>query len=89
MVDGPPATNRAQPTARGAGTNRPREKLAYFAGVMTEDGDLDSYARVEQELKLTALERDEANKLVKNVCAVLKGVVQQAACGSPGRQGWG
>jgi hypothetical protein len=29
---------------------------------------------------LTALERDEANELVKNVCAVLKDVVQQAAC---------
>jgi len=61
-------------------SERAREKLKYFAGVTTEDGDLDSYARFEQELKLTALERDEANQLVKNVCAVLKGVVQQAAC---------
>lgn len=61
-------------------SERAREKLKYFAGVTTEGGDLDSYARFEQELKLMALERNEANELVKNVCAVLKGVVQQAAC---------
>ena len=61
-------------------SERTREKLKYFARVTTEDGDLDPYARFEQELKLTALERNEANELVKNVCAVLKGVVQQAAC---------
>lgn len=61
-------------------SERAREKVKYFAGVTTEDGDLDSCARFEQELKLTALERDEANELVKNVCAVLKGLVQQAAC---------
>jgi hypothetical protein len=42
--------------------------------------DVDSHARFEQELKLTALERDEAKDLVKNICAVLKGVVQPAAC---------
>jgi hypothetical protein len=59
-------------------SERAREKLTYVAGVM--NGDSDSYARFEQELKLTALERGEANELVKNVCAVLKGVVQQAAC---------
>ena len=40
---------------------------------MAHDGNSDSYA-----LKLTALERDETNELVKNVCAVLKGVVQRA-----------
>ena len=64
----------------GAATQseRGREKLTYLTGV--KNGDSDSYARFEQELKLTALERDEANELVKNVCAVLKGVVQQAAC---------
>lgn len=61
-------------------SERVREKLAYFAGITTEDGDLGSYARFEQELKVTALERDEANELVKDVCAVLTGVVQQAAC---------
>jgi hypothetical protein len=59
-------------------SDRAREKLTYVAGV--KNGDSDSYARFEQELKLTVLERDEANELVKNVCAVLKGVVQQAAC---------
>jgi hypothetical protein len=35
--------------------------------------------RFEQEFKLMALERDETDELVKNVCDVLKGVVQQAA----------
>lgn len=40
---------------------------------------LDSYAGFEQELKLSALEKGEANELVKNVCAVLKSVVQQQA----------
>jgi hypothetical protein len=52
-------------------SERAWEKLAYFAGVTTEDGDLDSYAWFEQELKLTALKRDEANELVKNVCALV------------------
>jgi hypothetical protein len=55
-----------------------REKLALVAAVTVNEAD--SYARFEQELKLTALERDEANDLVKNICAVLKGVVQPAAC---------
>jgi|SRR6266850_3937297 len=59
-------------------SERAREKLTYVTGV--KNGDSDSCARFEQELKLTALERDEAKELVKNVCAVLKGVVQQAAC---------
>lgn len=62
----------------GSQSERAWEKLAYFAGVMTEDGDLDSYIQVEQELKLTALKQDEANELVKNVCAILKGVVVSA-----------
>jgi len=56
------------------------EKLAYFADVTTEDSDLDSYAQFEQELKLTALKRGEANELVKNMCTVPTGMVQQAAC---------
>jgi hypothetical protein len=62
-------------------SERAREKLTYVAGVSAENGggDSDAYARFEQELKLTALERDETDELVKNVCAVLKGVVQQAA----------
>jgi hypothetical protein len=54
-------------------SERAREKLTYVATV-------DSYASFEQELKLSALEREEANELVKDVCAVLKGVAQQAAC---------
>ena len=61
-------------------SERAREKLAYFADVTTEDGDLDSYAWFEQELKLTALKQGKANELVKNVCAVPTGVVQQAVC---------
>ena len=61
-------------------SERAWEKLTYFADVTTEDGDLDSYAWFEQELKLMALERGEANELVKNVCAVPTGVVQQAVC---------
>jgi len=59
-------------------SERAREKLAYVAAVTVND--VDSYARFEQELKLTALEHDEAKELVKNICAVLKGVVQPAAC---------
>jgi hypothetical protein len=60
-------------------SERAREKLTYVAGVTAaHDGHSDSYARFEQELKLTALEREETNELVKNVCAVLKGVVQRA-----------
>ena len=63
-------------------SERAREKLSYIAtAAPTGRGKevLDSYAMFEQELKLGALERDEANELVKNVCAVLKGVVQQQA----------
>jgi hypothetical protein len=69
-------------------SERAREKLSYVAtaaptitGRVIGNGKevLDSYARFEQELKLGALERDEANELVKNVCAVLKSVVQQQA----------
>jgi hypothetical protein len=67
-------------------SERAREKLLYVAtaaptlagkGIGREV--LASYARFEQELKLGALERDEANELVKNVCAVLKSVIQQQA----------
>lgn len=56
----------ATPTIAGPGNGNRKEVLARF----------------EQELKLGALERDEANELVKKVCAVLKSVVQQrvAAC---------
>jgi hypothetical protein len=72
-------------------SERAREKLSYVAtatptltrrGIGNGKEVLASYARFEQELKLGALERDEANELVKNVCAVLKSVVQQqaAAC---------
>jgi hypothetical protein len=61
-------------------SERAREKLTYRDVAGMKNGDSDSYERFEQELKLTALERDEANELVKNVCAVLKDVVQQAAC---------
>jgi hypothetical protein len=62
-------------------SERTPEKLTYIAGVSAKNsgGDSDVYTRFEQEFKLTALERDEMNELVKNVCAVLKGVVQQAA----------
>ena len=60
-------------------SDRAREKLTYVAAVAAND--VDSSARFEQELKLTALDRDEANELVKDVCAVLKGVVRpQAVC---------
>jgi hypothetical protein len=59
-------------------SERAREKLAIVAAVTVNE--VDSYGRFEQELKLSALERDEANELVKNVCAVLKGVVQPATC---------
>ena len=59
-------------------SERAQEKLAFIAAVTVHD--VESYARFEQELKLTALERDEANELVKNICAVLKSVVQPAAC---------
>ncbi|KAI9460344.1 Rho GTPase activation protein [Russula earlei] len=57
-------------------SERAREKLTYIATVTGND--------VDSELKLTALERDEANELVQNVCAVLKGVVQQAVCAEAG-----
>jgi len=66
-------------------SERAREKLTYVAAAAVTANDLDSCARFEQELKLTALDRDEANELVKNVCAVLKGVVrQQAVCAEAG-----
>lgn len=68
-------------------SERAREKLSYAATAtptMTRRGignGKETYARFEQELKLGALEREEANELVKNVCAVLKSVVQQqVAC---------
>lgn len=65
-------------------SERAREKLSYVVTAtptITENQreTLDSYARFEQELKLSALEKVEANELVKNVCAVLKSVVQQQA----------
>jgi len=69
-------------------SERAREKLSYVAtATPTITGRRignrrevsDSYARLEQELKLGALEKGEANELVKNVCAVLKSVVQQQA----------
>jgi hypothetical protein len=60
-------------------SERAREKLAFVAAVRVND--VESYSRFEeQELKLTALESDEANELIKNICTVLKGVVQPAAC---------
>ncbi len=69
-------------------SERASEKLSYVAtATPTMTGRrignqrevLDSYARFEQELKLSTLEKIEANELVKNVCAVLKSVVQQQA----------
>lgn len=62
-------------------SERAQEKLTYVAvadgddDVVDVDVDAHAHARFEQELKLSALERDEANELVKNVCALLKGVV--------------
>jgi len=69
-------------------SERAREKLSYVATanptitgrkIGNRREVMDSYTRFEQELKLDALEKDEANELVKNVCAVLKSVVQQQA----------
>jgi hypothetical protein len=69
-------------------SERAKEKLSFVATARpTTTGRrignrrevLDSYVGFEQELKLSALEKDEANELVKNVCAVLKSVVQQQA----------
>jgi hypothetical protein len=69
-------------------SERAREKLSYVATatptitgrrIVNRREALDSYAGFEQEIKLNALEKDEANDLVKNVCAVLKSVVQQQA----------
>lgn len=65
-------------------SERAREKLSYVATATpaitgNQREALDSYARFEHELKLSALEKVEANELVKNVCAVLKSVVQQRA----------
>jgi hypothetical protein len=69
-------------------SERAREKLSYvatatpaIAGRKTVNRRevLDSHAGFEQELKLSALQKVEANELVKNVCAVLKSVVQQQA----------
>ena len=69
-------------------SERAREKLSYVATptptttgrrIVDRREVLDSYAGFEQELKLGTLEKDEANQLVKNVCAVLKSVVQQQA----------
>ncbi|KAH9996967.1 hypothetical protein BJV74DRAFT_274589 [Russula compacta] len=62
-------------------SERAREKLTYVPAADVDDDevdvDVDAHARFEQELQLGALERDEANELVKNVCALLKGVVHQ------------
>ena len=69
-------------------SERAREKLSYVATaaptitgrrIMNRREVLDPYAGFKQELKLSAFEKDEANELVKNVCAVLKSVVQQQA----------
>lgn len=69
-------------------SERAREKLSFVAtATPTITGRrignrrelLDSYVGFEQDLKLSSLEKDEANELVKNVCAVLKSVVQQQA----------
>ncbi len=69
-------------------SERATEKLSYVAtatptitgrGIANGREVLDSYSRFEQELKLSALEKDEANELVKNVCAVLKSAVQRHA----------
>jgi hypothetical protein len=69
-------------------SERAREKLSYVKTatptitgkrIGNQREKLDSYASFEQELKLSALEKVEANELVKNVCAVLKSVVQQHA----------
>ncbi len=65
-------------------SERAKEKLSYVA-TPTMTGGLGvggkCRTRFEQELKLDALEKDEANELVKNVCAVFKSVVQQqTAC---------
>lgn len=65
-------------------SERAMEKLSYVATATPTTGrrianPKDSYTRFEQELKLSALEKVEANELVKNVCAVLKSVVQQHA----------
>jgi len=70
-------------------SEKAKEKLSYVAtatptitgrkiGNRREVLD-SSYAKFEQELKLNALEKDDANELVKNVCSVLKSVVQQQA----------
>jgi hypothetical protein len=67
-------------------SERAREKLSYVATatptimgrrVGNQKEVPDSHASFEQELKLSALEKVEANELVKNVCAVLNSVVQQ------------
>ena len=58
-------------------SERACEKLAYIAAGA---GDLPhgQKGRFEKGAMLVAVERDEANELVKNVCAMLKGVVQPA-----------
>jgi len=69
-------------------SEKAREKLSYVPTatptitgrrIVNRREALESYAGFEQELKISALEKDEANELVKNVCAVLKSVVQQQA----------
>jgi hypothetical protein len=66
-------------------SERAREKLSFIATatpgrrIGNRRELLDSYAGFEQELKLSSLDKDEANELVKNVCVVLKSVVQQQA----------
>jgi hypothetical protein len=52
-------------------SERACEKLAYIAADHP-------HGRFEKEAKLVAVEREEASVLVKNVCAMLKGVVQPA-----------
>ena len=53
-------------------SERACEKLAYIAA-----GSAGYH--FEKEAKLLAVEREEANELVKNVCAMLKGVVPALA----------
>jgi hypothetical protein len=55
-------------------SERACEKLAYIAA--GPHGHIGQ--RFEKEAKFVAVEREEANELVKNVCAMLKGVVQPA-----------
>src|SRR6266702_4302816 len=55
-------------------SERACEKLAYIASAA--DHPHGHKGRFEKGAKLVVVERNEANELVKNVCAMLKGVVQ-------------